>query len=300
VITVKRILITGGRGGIGRSLTEALVSSSENQVITLGRRTPSPSTCSRVIHYEGSILDTGLLIELLLNHKITHLIHAAGARTSEFALDPLTGFEANVLGTDQVFRAALQCPTLEQLIHFSTAAVYGGHQTCPDESAPLAPATPYAISKAASEMAVQGHAGSALFSTVILRPGFVLGPYSHSALSTFITNAITEEKAALSFPDRFFLHWAPDLAAAVCALLNNELSGSFEVLHPPGKATSLSALHDVLIDYCRGQEHSPAISLSAIEDTPFPERLNPSKFTDLVGASHSTEWGEILERLSTS
>ncbi|MEM7601701.1 MAG: NAD-dependent epimerase/dehydratase family protein [Verrucomicrobiota bacterium] len=296
---MKRVLVTGGRGGIGRSITDALRVLSNFRVITLGRSdVPNAKEPDDTIHLQGSVLDEVFLKELLEQHLVTHIIHAAGARTSECAADPLTGFEANVLGTDRVFRAARKCDSIEQVVHFSSAAIYGSHTERPDEAAPISPSSPYAVSKAAAEMSATGHSRAASFSTVILRPAFVLGPHSTGTLSAFIQRAVEGFRTKLTFPEQFFIHWAPDLAEMLITLLEAEQESKLEILHPPGTIIKLSDLVSILEQQCYELGLEPSFEVYAEKNSPFPAQLDCTKWMQTNGGVTPTQLSEVLRHLS--
>lgn len=252
-----------------------------------------------MIHRQGSTLEKGLLSALLEEERITHLIHTAGARTSECASDPKAGFESNVLGTDTVFRAAKNCDSIEKVIYFSSAAVYGAHPAKPTESSDLAPPTPYAITKAASEISALGHTERSNYSTIVLRPGFVVGPHSKGTLPTFLKEALAGQEAKLSFSKRFFLHWAPDLSHAVSVLLGLRTLAKWNVIHPPGIAVTLSELQSAIEDFCSESGVSSKAETSCISDTPFPEDLDQEQFRKLVPNFSATTLLQMIDQIAT-
>jgi nucleoside-diphosphate-sugar epimerase len=250
-----------------------------------------------VFHEQGSILDSEILSRILAKHQITHVIHAAGARTHDCAHHPLLGFEANVFGTDHVFRAARTCSTVTRVIHFSTAAVYGGNRSLIDETAPLAPVTPYAITKAASEMAALGHGGEASFQTVILRPGFVLGPQSKGTLTTSVRQAMRDSEVTFTFPEQFHIHWTPDLVHAVERLLEVDLPNQIEVLHLPGQTVQLSDFTDSIAKACRARGRSPTLQATPQPDAPLPRLLDFKKILQLAGHLPSTSLDKMIQTM---
>jgi UDP-glucuronate 4-epimerase len=79
----------------------------------------------------------------------------------------------NVLATQRLLDAAK--PSRPHLLHISTSSVYGRFATG-DESAPLAPISPYGITKLAAEHLVQAYAIGFDLPTTILRLFSVYGP----------------------------------------------------------------------------------------------------------------------------
>lgn len=79
----------------------------------------------------------------------------------------------NVLATQRLLEAA--APNSPHLLHISTSSVYGNFATG-DETSPLAPVSPYGITKLAAEHLVQAYAASFGLPTTILRLFSVYGP----------------------------------------------------------------------------------------------------------------------------
>ena len=79
----------------------------------------------------------------------------------------------NVLATQRLLDAT--APSRPHLLHISTSSVYGGYATG-DESSPLAPISPYGITKLAAEHLVQAYATNFGLPTTILRLFSVYGP----------------------------------------------------------------------------------------------------------------------------
>lgn len=293
------VLITGGHGGIGLELVSVLSRQPATKVVTLGR-SPASATVgipAGTVHEQGSILDSSFLTEVFQRQKVTHLIHAAGARTSACSEDPLLAFEANILGTERVFAAAKQCSSIEQVIHFSSAAVYGGQRGALTETCPLAAESPYAISKAASELVAFGHGKNAAFQTIILRPGFVLGPQSTGSLASVIRRAVAEEEVEFQFPNQFFLHWAPDMAVAIAALIETELACKIEALHLPGRSYHLDDFAEEVAEVATAFGCRPRVDLSPATSSSLPVDLGFTRFRKLVGTTSVTSLSYMIRQV---
>lgn len=79
----------------------------------------------------------------------------------------------NVLATQRLLDAA--APSKPHFLHISTSSVYGSFATG-DENAPLAPVSPYGITKLAAEHLVQAYRANFDLPTTILRLFSVYGP----------------------------------------------------------------------------------------------------------------------------
>lgn len=293
------VLITGGRGGLGRCLAETLGSEGAGvNVVTLGRSAPATFSEGDTLRHEvGDVTDAGDLDELLARHGITHVVHAAGARTRDCHADPRLAFESNVLGTSRMVEAASRHPGMVKIIHLSTAAVYGRRWECLNESAQVAAGSAYAITKAASELVLAPEPGwSRSFATVILRPGFVLAPAGQGSLASLIREAIRSERVTGTLPDRFPLHWAPDLARIVVQLLKSD-TGPHLVLHPLCCNTGADEFAQCLKETVGRRGVSPRIDIQVDSQAPFPAGLVDNACRELVGRITLTPLAEMVEAM---
>ena len=296
------LLISGGRGGIGRSIAEVVSAREGARVVTLGRSEPTEASAQKNICHEiGDVTDASFLGDLLARHAITHIVHAAGVRTRDCERDPRLAFEGNVLGTERLLDAATRCVSVVKFIHFSTAAVYGRTEVAVDETAPLAAGSVYAISKAASELVLAPDPRKPRsFATVILRPGFVLGPSSQGSLAALVDEAVRSDRVTGVLPDRFPLHWAPDLARAVDRLLHAD-TGPHCVLHPPVEAVKLENLVLALQESVGKRGRTPVIELHPDPHAPFPAELVDDVFREHVGPFNLRRLPDMIEqRLSVA
>lgn len=293
------LLITGGLGGIGREICHALRGDESVRLVTLGRHAVSANEplAVNVRHERGSVLDGAFLQWVIERHGITYIIHAAGARTRECEADAQLAHEVNVIGTDRVFLAARAVGSVRKIIHFSSAAVYGRCMQSITEDQPTAPTTNYAITKAESETVARVHTAAAEFQTVILRPGFIIGPHTGGTLNRFIAEAVQGSAATLRFIEFFHLHWAPDLAAAIVRLLHCDWPQPCLTVHPPGCAVSI---HDFIAAVGEAAAERGSMSqLSCLldETTQLPARLDSTRFQQIFGHSPLTSLPAMIGRI---
>ena len=174
------ILVTGGAGFIGSNFIRFLLKfEPQVQIVNVDMLTyagrlenlqdlPDPQ---RHIFIQGDIGDRELLEELLHKHRIDTIVHfAAETHVDRSITGPEIFFKTNVLGTLNLLNASNNYWLKKKALgnrdvrfhHISTDEVFGS--LGPDEkawaeSAPYAPHSPYAASKAASDHLVRafGH-----------------------------------------------------------------------------------------------------------------------------------------------
>ena len=136
-------LITGGSGFVGKHLSDPL-SDCGDDVLTTDISDGGPD-----------LLDQSEMDDLILSKQPQVVYPLAGQADVGASWDaPATTFRINAEGTLNVLSACRQAG-VERVLTISSAEVYGKvpNERLPiDESLPLAPASPYAVSKAAAEM----------------------------------------------------------------------------------------------------------------------------------------------------
>jgi UDP-glucose 4-epimerase len=146
-------LVTGGAGYIGahvvRALQEAGLAAVVIDDLSSGhRRFVAPD----VPFVHGDILDGGLLLDTLRQHRADGVIHVAGFKYAGVSVErPLHTYQQNVEGT-RVLLAAMHEAGVGRIVFSSSAAVYGNtDQDLVTEDTPKNPTSPYGESKLIGE-----------------------------------------------------------------------------------------------------------------------------------------------------
>jgi len=164
------LLVTGGAGFIGTSLVRFLFAATRCRVVVLdllsyaGRRENLADLegDARFAFVQGSIGDRALVDALLARERPRAILHLAAETHVDRSIDdPRPFVETNVNGTFELLEAArrhwgrLAGAEREafRFLHVSTDEVYGSMppETRAHEGSPIAPSSPYAASKAASD-----------------------------------------------------------------------------------------------------------------------------------------------------
>lgn len=175
-----KVIVTGGAGFIGANLCRTLVDvPGVDEVVALDDLSTGSAAnllgAERVTLVEGSILDTGLLDEVVPG--ATAIVHlAARPSVPRSITDPVASHEANATGTLQVLEAARRHGG-PLVVVASSSSVYGANPTLPkhEDLVPM-PVSPYAVSKLATESYALAYAHSYGMATLAFRFFNVFGP----------------------------------------------------------------------------------------------------------------------------
>ncbi len=166
-----KVLVTGGAGFIGSTVCSALVEAGHEVVVLDDLSTGRREFVRGRVFYEGDIADESLLDRLLMEHPdLSCTIHCAAAIVvPESVADPLRYYDNNVVKTVRLLRhlAAHQRP---RVLFSSSASIYGPQPGfAVDESAPIAPSSPYGRTKAMVEQVLADVTAAGAISAVSLR-----------------------------------------------------------------------------------------------------------------------------------
>lgn len=285
-----RVLLTGAEGFVGRHARAALAP----HAVTAPPRAPGP-----LPHY--ALEEAASLAPLLAAVRPEGVVHlAAQASVAASFADPALCWRANLLGTVALAEAVLREAPAARFLFASSAEIYGlsfrsGGPL--DESAPFAPANPYAASKAAADLAL---GEMALRGLKVLRLRFfnMAGPgQSEGFVVAAFCRQIALIEAGLAPPvlrvgalDRWrdFLD-VRDAARAMAMAL--------EVEAPPGLALNIAAgvprrIGDVLEALLRRARRRPEVEVE-------PARLRPTDVErvhgDAARARALLGWAPLIE-----
>jgi UDP-glucose 4-epimerase len=177
----EKYLVTGGAGFIGSNLVRFLLERGQEVVVlddlSSGKRENIDSLlvvgqCRLIV---GDIRDPDVVPQAMRDCRAVFHLAAIGS-VPRSVTDPVTSFDVNVRGTANILECAKVCG-IKRIVFASSGSVYGGVGNTPlSESTPVAPASPYAASKAAGEAYFKAYAQSYGMETVPLRYFNVYGP----------------------------------------------------------------------------------------------------------------------------
>lgn len=149
-----RYVVTGGAGFIGSHTVDELVRRGHDVAVldnlSTGKAANLAHVSSRIRLLEASITDSGAVREACRGaDRVIHL--AAQTSVPRSVKDPIETNLVNVTGTLNVLLAARDAG-VKRVVFASSCAVYGQTRVFPiREDAPLAPVSPYGISKQVGE-----------------------------------------------------------------------------------------------------------------------------------------------------
>lgn len=161
-----RYFVTGGAGFIGSNYVEHLFENVQGLTgLTIFDKftyAANPRNYEKYLSdprlhvIKGDICNFSLLVESMKNHDF--VIHFAAESHVDRSIDDAAVFVlTNVLGTFNVLEASRKTK-IKTVIHVSTDEVYGSlEEGSADETHPLLPNSPYAASKAASDLLARSY-----------------------------------------------------------------------------------------------------------------------------------------------
>jgi UDP-N-acetylglucosamine/UDP-N-acetyl-alpha-D-glucosaminouronate 4-epimerase len=171
-----RALVTGGAGFIGSHLVDALLARGDDVIVLDNLATGRlDNVAGAAAFVEGDVADPGAVATAVEGCEV--VFHQAALGSVARSVDhPLASDESNVRGTLAVLDGARRAGA-RRVVLASSSSVYGGARRVPTpESAPLAPRSPYAVTKLAGEHYARVHGELHGLETVALRYFNVFGP----------------------------------------------------------------------------------------------------------------------------
>ncbi|TSA12787.1 MAG: dTDP-glucose 4,6-dehydratase [Deltaproteobacteria bacterium] len=231
------ILITGGCGFIASNFVHYLLERYDYRIINLDALTyaGNPENLRefennpRYKFIHGRIEDVKTVKKAL--GGVDRVVHFAAESHVDRSITNAQPFiQTNVAGT-QVLLDACRQAKIDRFIHVSTDEVYGslGDKDRFTETTPLAPNSPYAASKAASDLLVRATAKTHGLPAIITRCSNNYGPYQfpEKLIPLMITNAL-EDKPLPVYGDglnvRDWIH-VTDHCAALDTVLHRGIVG---------------------------------------------------------------------------
>jgi nucleoside-diphosphate-sugar epimerase len=273
---VSRTLVTGAHGCIGAWIVHELVRAGRD-VVTFDLsseprrlRLLLGDEVERVPHVAGDITEPAAVDRAVAANGITHVVHLAALQVPLVRANPVLGAGVNVVGTVNVFEAALR-HELAPVVYASSIAALDG------DGLPFGPpSTLYGAFKRANEHTAHVYFHEQGVSSVGLRPHTVYGVGRDQGVTSAPTTAMLAAAAGqpytIPYGGACQMQLARDVAAAFVAASDAEPAGA-GVHNLPGRRTAIADV--VAAIGAEGVEH-------AADVLPFPEETDATSFLELV------------------
>ena len=212
---MRRLLITGGSGYLGRRLI----------ALAVGRWQITATYFCHPLHGDGFIAtrmdvrDAGQVAALMAQVRPDVVIHTAYTTESEEAMQRVI-----IQGTRHVAQAAMGIGA--RLIHLSTDVLFDGRRGHYTEDDPPSPITPYGRAKAIAEAIVAAEASDA----VIVRTSLITGFDPPDPRTRWVLDSLREGREIRLFTDEFRCPvWVITLARALLELAELDYRGVLNV-----------------------------------------------------------------------
>ena len=264
----KTALVTCGAGFIGSHLVDRLLSSEYRVVIVDNLSTGKLKNLNTAATFHHVDITHSSINEVFHREQPDLVFHlAAQASVSVSTKDPIHDSNVNVIGTLHLLEAARRHGT-EKFIYSSTGgALYGEpeHNPCTEEH-PVAPMSPYGVSKYVCELYLQLYHRLYQLDYTTLRYGNVYGPrqepHGEAGVVAIFAQAMLEGKQPQIFGDgnqeRDFVY-IDDVVDANLLAIDTGDNRAFNI--GTGENTSVNRIFESLkgiINYRWGPEHGPA------------------------------------------
>lgn len=232
---MKNILVTGGCGFIGSHLIKMLVP--KYKVVNIDLLTYAANMDNlKDIKCKTYIKDISdpTVDKIIKKHKIDTIINlAASTHVDRSIIDPSEFIRTDINGVFNLMWTALHS-NIERFIHISTDEVLGdNYQGAATENFPLDPNSPYASSKACSEMLIRSYIKTYNAPAIIIRPcnNYGTHQYPEKLIPMSITRLMRNKKIFVHGKGEEIREWihVEDCCRAIIYILENGNLG--EVYH---------------------------------------------------------------------
>lgn len=255
-----RILVTGGAGFIGSHVADNLVAAGHDVAVidnlSTGRREFVPPQ-AQFFPYDITSPDAADLIRSWRPEALMH--HAAQMSVRISVADPVADARDNILGSLNLFQAAMEAQVKKIIFASTGGAIYGDEAPIParETDSPW-PECPYGVAKLAVEHYLRFYQSEYGLTTISLRYANVYGPRQNGqgeagVVAIFIEKLLANQQPIINgdgLQTRDFVY-VGDVVAANLKALAYPRSGTFNI--GTGRET------DILTIYLKLQKlaHSP-------------------------------------------
>jgi UDP-glucose 4-epimerase len=249
----KTALVTGGAGFIGSHLVDQLLTEGYRVVIVDDLSTGKLKNLNPAATFHHADITHSSVQEVFNRERPDLVFHlAAQVSVTDSTKDPIKDGEINVIGTLRLLEAARRSG-VDKFIYSSTGgALYGDPAVTPcTEQTPIAPLSPYGLSKYLAEQYVELYRRLYHLNYTILRYGNVYGPrqdpHGEAGVVAIFTQAMLEGRQPQIFgtgeQERDFVYVGDVVDANILAIEQGDDS-AFNI--GTGQGTSVNRIFELL------------------------------------------------------
>ena len=293
MIKNKKILLTGGCGFIGNTLSSAIISNNPADFLVIDKMT---YVSDRTFHDKNNInivatdITSDEAFDLVLQFKPDIIVNmAAESHVDRSIEEPDIFLKSNVYGTTNLMNAALKLESVPLFVQISTDEIYGDIASgWSKEDDPRKTSSPYSASKASAEMFVEAYGRTFKLPYIITRSSNNYGPYQH--IEKFIPKAINNILNGKKVPvygdglqERDWVY-VEDNCDAIIAIVNNAELASNSIFNIGGISTCTNI--EILTQICILMSEDPKELIDYVKDRPGHDRryaIDIKKIKDTFG-----------------
>lgn len=297
-----KILVTGAAGFIGSNYCRWLLENTDDEITGLDAlRFPSHVSTvhdlresPRFTWLVGDIRDAGLCHTIIGHDAVVHF--AAESHVDRSIAGPTPFVAINCEGTTQVMEAC-RWGNVSRIVHISTDEVYGSLRVGESlESDPLDPRSPYAASKAGSDLIARSFFSTYDLPVMITRSSNNFGSfqYPEKLIPLFVTNLLEGKKVPLYGDGYNWRDWlyVADNCAAIDLVLRAGVPGEIYNIGAGNDETNLSLTQRLLAMFHLGEDMIEYVDDRLGHD--FRYAVNTDKIQSL-GWAPQTAFDDALE-----
>lgn len=207
---MKKVLIFGSAGMLGRELIERFSQSSDYKVISIDKK-------------DADISSYNSVFKIIKKHKPDFVINCAALINVEYCeANPEDAYKVNSIGPGNIARALLEAKLLDsKFIQISSSDVFGGENKFFKESDAPNPVNVYGLSKFFGEKIVEHYLKNSNPKYFIIRTNWLYSKHRKTFVD-FIYENLLQKKQIEVIADQFgVVTWAKDLAESIGKLVIN-------------------------------------------------------------------------------